>query len=101
MRAELPTITVINTPDLVYEDYHYIGRGSPLANDGKSIDEYADWLYSKIADANPEVEDLLNNIAQMALAEGKAILRCYCTEHQCHGTIVRDVVLQAIKEHST
>lgn len=89
-------IRVINTPDLVYDDYVYVGRGSPLANDGKTIDEYADWLYEQLNEGSEEIEQVLQNAVEMALTTGTVILRCYCTEHQCHATIVKDVLLEAI-----
>lgn len=90
-------IRVIHTPDLVYDDYIYVGRGTPLANNDKSIDEYADWLYDQLSEGNQEIELILSEAVQLALATGTAILRCYCSEHQCHATIIKDVLEQAIQ----
>lgn len=109
----IPTITVVNHHHLVFEDNEYIGRGSPLGNPYSHMDNtkaehkvgtreeaiaaYRQWLMDQIASGNAVVIQELDRLATIAMNQGKLILRCYCAPKACHGDVIREVLLEAIK----
>lgn len=94
---KLPTITVISSPQLVFEENWYIGRGgSALYHPDTSM--YAEWLQAQLEAGNPTVIAELDEIAQIAIKAGKLVLRCYCNSQECHGNIIKQVILNAIQE---
>lgn len=109
-----PTITVVNTHKLVFEEHEYIGRGSPLGNPFShmhgtkattvvatredAIKAYEGYLMDLIQEGNTEIITELDRLAQIAMSTGKLVLRCYCAPKPCHGDVIKQVLLTAISQ---
>ena len=83
----------------------YIGRGTPLGNpyvidsfNGResSLRNYRYWLLKNQNTAI--VAGALNQIADQAMMGGPVKLICSCKPKDCHGDIIREVVLQALNK---
>lgn len=110
---KLPTITVVNHHHCHFGDSEYIGRGSPLGNpyshkDGTkalyrvetredAIEAYRAYLEEAILQGNQRIIQELDRLAYIAMEEGSLTLRCYCAPKPCHGDVIREVLLTAIK----
>ena len=97
----LPEIKIINKHHLCFEENEYIGRGSPLWQEGDDIEAYAKYLLEQIQEGNQSVIDEMDRLAHIAMTKGKLILRCYCTPKPCHGDVIRKVLLEAIQEYQS
>ena len=87
-------------------DDFYIGRGSPLGNPypigpastrEQVIDRYAEWLAQQIQQENPTVLTELNRIADRLIAGKQARLICFCAPKVCHGQVIQQTILSALK----
>lgn len=85
----------------------YIGRGSPLGNpfpiDGpkgwtraKVIELYRIWLRQHIDKSDPTVCNELNRLVAIA-QQGELKLQCFCAPLPCHGDVIKQVLLEAMK----
>ena len=111
---KLPTINIINTYHLCHEPHEYIGRGSPLGNpfshmsgtkaehqvDSRenAIESYKVWLLNQIQEGNQTVIDEMDRLAMIAIEKGVLNLRCYCAPKPCHGDVIKEFILTAIKD---
>lgn len=99
-------ITVVNKHHK--QSGEYIGRGSPLGNPypitvtdsrEKVIARYRIWLDEKIQADDPKVCDELNRLIEVGLTNNNQLaLQCFCKPHPCHGDVIREVILNALKE---
>lgn len=100
-------ITVVNKHHKAIGEY--IGRGSPLGNpwpinpeigDTRTvvIARYKEWLDQKVAESDPKVCKELNRLAHIALSQHPLRLVCFCKPQACHGDVIRDVLLKALKD---
>lgn len=98
-------ITVVNKHHK--QSGEYIGRGSPLGNPfpidntiGQTrkvvIDRYSVWLKEQIAADNDRVCDELNRLVELT-QKGELKLQCFCAPHPCHGDVIKQVLLEALK----
>ncbi len=89
----------------------YIGRGSALGNpfpidNAKGmtravvIDKYRSWLKQKIKYEDLAVCNALNYIAEEALKPEGVNLQCFCAPKACHGDVIKEIVLNALKEQT-
>lgn len=101
------SITVINKHHQnVPEGAINIMRGSPLGNPfhveeygrDNAIARYRPWLDEQIATGNRRVIDALDDIASRAMAGEQVHLLCCCKPKSCHGDVIREVVLEAIRK---
>ncbi len=90
----------------------YIGRGSPLGNpfpidvpNGQTreivIGRYRLWLMEKIEQRDQRILDSLNWIAEQAQTKEGVVLQCFCKPHACHGDVIREIILNKIKENES
>lgn len=109
------TIKVINTHHLKgKKEGEYIGRGSPLGNpyshqEGttalykvatreEAIEKYRIWLEDQIfIKENQEIINELERLTDLALYEGKLLLRCFCAPAPCHGDVIKEYLEEAIE----
>lgn len=86
----------------------YIGRGSPLGNpfpigttvqDSREnvIKRYRIWLNDKIKADDDAVCNALNDIAEQSLTPQGVQLECFCAPKPCHGDVIREVIIEAMK----
>lgn len=109
MRTRQITIEVINSHHLKgRKEGEYIGRGSPLGNpyshqEGttalykvasreEAIEKYRIWLEDQIVKENQEIINELERLTDLALYEGKLLLRCFCAPAPCHGDVIKDTI---------
>ena len=115
MRTKLIPIEVINTHHLKGRKVgEYIGRGSPLGNpyshlEGttalykvasreEAIEKYRIWLEDQIyVKENQEIINELERLADLALREGKLLLRCFCAPSPCHGDVIKEYLEKIIE----
>lgn len=101
----IPKITVVNKHH--GKSGEYIGRGSPLGNPfpidntiGQTrkvvIDRYRVWLKEQIASDNVRVCNELNRLVELT-QKGELRLQCFCAPLPCHGDVIKQVLLEAIK----
>jgi hypothetical protein len=90
----------------------YIGRGSPLGNpyshmDGttaqfktatraEAVAKYGIWLHTQIESNNRVVCNELNRLVDLA-QQGELRLQCFCAPLKCHGDVIKQVLLEAMK----
>ncbi|MNY41735.1 hypothetical protein D3C86_1765720 [compost metagenome] len=100
-----PKITVVNKHHK--QSGEYIGRGSPLGNlipinnavgDTRAvvIAKYRLWLKEKIDSNDPRVCNELNRLVELA-QQGELKLQCFCAPLPCHGDVIKQVLLEALK----
>ena len=102
---KIPTITIVNHYQLHHGDNEYIGRGSILENpygikdipEEECLEKYRKWLYAQLETGNTKIIEELDRLAQIAINTGTLVLRCYCAPKRCHGEIVKELLLSAIK----
>lgn len=110
---DLPEITIVNHHHLCFEDSEYIGRGSPLGNPYSHMantkaqymvetredarEAYRAYLEDAILKGEPAIIEELDRLANIALDNKKLVLRCYCAPKPCHGDVIKEVLLNAIK----
>ena len=98
-------ITVVNKHHK--QTGEYIGRGSPLGNpypidvlNGQTrevvIRDYRAWLKSQIYYNVPAVCNELNRLVDLA-QQGELKLQCFCAPLPCHGDVIKQVLLEAMK----
>lgn len=98
-------ITVVNKHHK--QSGEYIGRGSPLGNPypidnatGNTrkvvIDCYRIWLKEQIDTNNKLVCNELNRLVGLA-QQGELKLQCFCAPLPCHGDVIKQVLLEAMK----
>lgn len=98
-------ITVVNKHHK--QSGEYIGRGSPLGNPfpinnssamtrAVVIKMYHTWLTKKINDNDPVVCNELNRLVDLA-QQGELKLQCFCAPLPCHGDVIKQVLLEAMK----
>lgn len=98
-------ITVVNKHHK--QTGEYIGRGSPLGNPypinvaightrARVIELYKRWLEGQIAANNDKVCDELNRLVELT-QHGELKLQCFCAPHPCHGDVIKQVLLKALK----
>jgi hypothetical protein len=98
-------ITVVNKHHK--QSGEYIGRGSPLGNPFSInnatamtrpvvIKLYHGWLLKKIFDKDPTVCNELNRLVDLA-QQGELKLQCFCAPLPCHGDVIKQVLLEAMK----
>lgn len=116
-KKPLPEITIINQHHYLASDSktsEYIGRGSPLGNPfthmqgttatalvkdrEAAVEAYGVWLREEIQKGNIQVIQELDRLAYLAMEQGHLTLRCFCAPKRCHGEVIRDVLLTAIKD---
>ena len=111
---KLPVINIVNHHHLCFDEAEYIGRGSPLGNPFSHMSEtkaetqvatredaiaaYKEYLLEQIQKGNQLIIDELDRLALIAMSKGKLTLRCYCAPKPCHGDIIKEMILEAIKE---
>ena len=87
--------------------HHYIGRPSALGNPFEInhivdridvISAFEPWLKRKIYANDPVVASALNKIVEQVLdGSGQPVfLVCYCSPKECHGDVIKRIVLAAI-----
>lgn len=83
-------------------DGWYIGRPSPLGNPfpvdsknsrAKAIDQYREWLIEKLKTVNP-TSKAFNVLLDCYRTDGNITLICWCAPLQCHGEVIRDLILE-------
>ncbi len=96
----------------------YIGRPSPLGNPygwlsshpedlrvedrDTAIKCYRSWLQSHLRTRTPRVLNELDRLAEIGLRDGRLVLRCWCAPLPCHGEVIKEVILEALKvNHET
>ena len=98
-----PKITVVNKHHK--QTGEYIGRGSPLGNPfpitpnctrHQAITNYKVWLDNRITMNDPAVCNELNRLAELA-QQGELKLQCFCKPLPCHGDVIKQVLLDALK----
>jgi hypothetical protein len=86
-------------------DGFYIGRPSPLGNpfpvdkhNSRSvvIEKYRGWLIERLKSINP-TSKAFNILLEHYKKEGSLTLICWCAPLQCHGEVIRDLILERIK----
>ena len=108
-------INIVNHHHVRHEPNEYIGRGSVLGNpfshrEGtrattkvgtreEAINAYRVWLMEQINESNPKVLKELNRLANILMKDGVLNLRCYCAPKPCHGDVIADIILTAVKDH--
>ena len=109
--SALPLIQVVNQrKDKTGE---YIGRPSVLGNDfshmpntlaqhkvetrEEAIAAFKMRLESDLRIGKPEVIKELDRLANIAINTGSLKLRCWCAPLPCHGDVIKDFILNAIK----
>lgn len=109
MKSQTIEIKVLNTHHLKDKLVgEYIGRGSPLGNpyshqEGttalykvatreEAIEKYRIWLKDQIYEENQEIINELERLTDLALYEGKLLLRCFCAPAPCHGDVIKDTI---------
>jgi ribA/ribD-fused uncharacterized protein len=110
IRAEIqqPNIQVVNKHHKM--EGEYIGRGSPLGNPfpiGTTVNDsreavigrYRIYLADAINRNEPKIIDELNRLGNIAMDTGELRLQCFCYPKQCHGDIIKQVLLKAIGEY--
>lgn len=109
----LPTITVVNQHQ-VGKEGEYIGRPSPLGNPYShlkghpehlkvedretAIACYQQWIQSHLRTGTPRIVAELDRLAGIALRTGSLTLRCWCAPKACHGDVIKELILTAIKD---
>lgn len=63
----------------------------------KVIEQYKEWIYQKIKDKDPTVTLALNTIAN-TVQQGKVYLICFCAPKPCHGDVIKEIVINKMKE---
>lgn len=112
--SKLPIITVVNQRK--DKGGEYIGRPSPLGNPFSHMpDTLADHkvetreeaiaafkmrLESDLRIGKPAIINELDRLANIALSTGSLKLRCWCAPLPCHGDVIKEIILQAIKENT-
>lgn len=106
-----PKITVVNKHH--GKSGEYIGRGTPLGNQWTHLDskfpdvikvptraqavaEYDKWLKGKIKENDPKVCNELNRLVYIA-QQGELRLQCFCAPLPCHGDVIKQVLLEAMR----
>lgn len=83
----------------------YIGRPSPLGNpfeigrDGtraEVIQKYREWI-EKAAVENPRIRRELEILTGLYREHGSLTLYCWCAPADCHGNVIRDIILARIE----
>lgn len=97
---------------------HYIGRGNSsklgnpftsigdrptlagtvVPNRQQSIDEFKIYLQAQLERKNPEIIKELNKIKTQLITQGKVNLVCFCAPKPCHGNVIKDLIIQTIKQ---
>lgn len=87
-------------------DGFYVGRPTPLGNpfeigkDGNReevIQKYQEWLSEEMDKQGPAMNFFVNLFEEL-VKTGELNLICWCDPKGCHAEIIRDFLVEAIKE---
>lgn len=97
----------------------YIGRGNVLGNPftgskqltntkakfqagsrEEAIALYRNWIKEQLDNGNEEVCNAMNHLYNL-VKNDKVNLVCYCKPQACHGDVIKDIIMQTIKERFT
>jgi Domain of unknown function (DUF4326) len=85
----------------------YVGRPSALGNPFKLehesqrdavIQQYETWLQDQIKARDARVCHELNRLYGIARDQGVLELTCWCAPKRCHANVIRNILLEALKE---
>lgn len=93
----------------------YIGRGSCLGNPysskesskeyvervetrSEAISKFERWIKNQLKSKNKKISKELIDILNHERKHGKVYLVCYCKPKDCHGDVVKDVLIQIKSE---